>query len=372
MRIVRSLAGLLGCVFLLLALVSLLSGFTGIDLLGEIVLKLILVGVFLAPALFLLRFATGMKKRWIPLWVFGWVLAVGAALQAPYAVSRLRHVRDVTAKLANAFWICTVPLQLLWGIKSIKFARRASAADAEDPGTSDPRAPILYLRPFRLDSKTSRVRTGRDESLIFNTRTEEELIAQAMNDIGPCVAIGRPGEKLPQLGFNRIYIGDDKWQDLVLDFMKKARLVILMVGSSQGFSWELQRAVEVVEPQHLLFLIPSDTNDVMEFRRVAQTILAHPLPEIPRNAIFAAHTFRAVLYFENDWTPHYAIPEPAAHFRQPLAQKITPTPKMALRPIYAQLNVSWYPPPIVLPRIVYESAGAGFAILAIGILLFGR
>jgi len=201
----------------------------------------------------------------------------------------------------------------------------------------------------------------------FNTRTEEELIALVMNEIGPCVAIGRPYEKFPQLGFKRVYLGDHhQWQDAVLEYMVQAQLVILLIGSSPSLLWELAKAVELVKPERLLFLISSET----EFRRLAGTLLPYSPPEIPRNAIFPAATFRTVLYFDPDWTPHYAIPEAPSHFRQTLAQKITPTLKMALRPVYAHLHLEWKQPPIVLLRILYEATFAGCLLLVLRVLFF--
>jgi hypothetical protein len=255
-------------------------------------------------------------------------------------------------------------------VQSIKLARRAGGTSTESVLATDPRSPILYLRPFNVDREASRVTAWEGiTSLAFNTRTEEELLAQAMSEFGPCVAIGRPGERLPQLGFNRLYVSNEEWQATVLEFMSKAQLVILMGGSSRNYSWEFQKAVEMVESQRLLLLIPSKAKDLMDFRQLAQRLIPRFELEIPKNAIFRGRTFQAILYFKQDWTPHYAVAKAPAHFRKTLTPSIVPALKMALRPVYAQLNWKWTPPPLVLSRILYEGAAVVFALFFLKIVL---
>lgn len=45
--------------------------------------------------------------------------------------------------------------------------------------------------------------------------TEEEELAAVMNEIGPFVAIGCPGEELPELGAYRIYVQREDWREEV-------------------------------------------------------------------------------------------------------------------------------------------------------------
>jgi hypothetical protein len=51
-----------------------------------------------------------------------------------------------------------------------------------------------------------------------------------MSKIGPFVAIGRPGERLPQLGAIRLYVADPEWQEMVTRLMSEAALVVLRAG----------------------------------------------------------------------------------------------------------------------------------------------
>ena len=185
------------------------------------------------------------------------------------------------------------------------------------------------------------------------------------------MAIGRPGEKLPQLGFGRLYVSDEKWQETVLQFMRSAQLVVIMGGSSRNYAWEVGKALELVEPHRLLFLIPSDADELVRFHQsLAQTIRGFDR-QIPDSAMFPAQTFKAILYFDRNRAPHYARVETPSHFRKALTADIRPALKMSLRPVYEQLGVKWSLPPLVLSRILYAGAVAVCAIFFI-LVVSGR
>ena len=367
MRALRWLAGFLGATCLVLAM-SILVNSSGIDLAGKIVLG----GIVSFVAFLLLSLSAQMKLRWVPLWALGWWLAAAAVLQLPFLTKPFGE-----GSAAEKFWIvvwgCTeVPLQLALGAWLTKTARRGSARRPADLPLTDSRAPVLYLRPFTADSRTSRV-IARDgvTDLFFNTRTEEELVAEVLAGIGPCVAIGRPGERLPELGFHRFYVSQDKWRDTVLEYLSKARLVVLMGGASENFSWEVEKALEFVKPQQLLLLVPSDAKERRGFSELLKRLLPQAPPSVPKNAVIKANAFTALMYFASDWTPSYAVPQPTGHFRQRLSQKLSGTLQMALKPVYGQLSLVWKPPPLAASRIVYDGVLAAILFIA-AILLFGR
>ncbi|HEX8866185.1 MAG TPA: hypothetical protein VF821_11065, partial [Lentzea sp.] len=99
----------------------------------------------------------------------------------------------------------------------------------------------------------------------LSSRTEEEQIALALRPAGRLVAVGRPGEPLPEVGALRLYLRDDEWQAAVLDLMGRARLVVLAVGRGDGLLWELSRAVEVVAPHRLVLLVGRPRPYVVHF-----------------------------------------------------------------------------------------------------------
>jgi hypothetical protein len=134
---------------------------------------------------------------------------------------------------------------------------RTSAGPAEEILKSDPRPPVVYLRSFRDDSATALVPNSSVSTLFSVTRTEEQQIAEVFGELGPFIAIGRPGESLPELGAARMHVANEQWQETVADLMKRARLVLYRASDTQGFKWEVQRGGELLGPTRMAFLIPS-------------------------------------------------------------------------------------------------------------------
>jgi hypothetical protein len=180
----------------------------------------------------------------------------------------------------------------------------------------DARPPILYLRSFMDDPMAARIPEKSEANTFLpslSLTTEEEVVANILKRVGPCIAIGRPGENLSSLGFSRRYLSNDEWQDVVLESMRKARLVIMRAGNTKGFWWEVKRAREYVEPQLLIFLIPFESQNTLSlipksdsyeiFRQEAQEYLGFKLPLFHGTRVFGS-SLAGILYFNRNWTPH--------------------------------------------------------------------
>ena len=149
--------------------------------------------------------------------------------------------------------------------------RRRKAIDALESVSERPdEPPGLYLRSFRNDP------VGRK---IIGRSTEEEQLALVFDDLGPFVAIGRPEEALPELGTARIYVKPELWQKVITGFMSKAQLVVMRIGLTEGFWWEVQRAIKKVRPVRPIFLVPRDEKLYEEFRGQVKRLLPRPLAE---------------------------------------------------------------------------------------------
>ena len=136
--------------------------------------------------------------------------------------------------------------------------RRLSAPLAPQLLRRDFRSPVLYLRAFRDDHSRS-MRTPAFSRCIFRELTVEEELAREMRSVGPFVAIGKPGEELPQLGAARMYVPDSQWQSRVRELMELSQLVVLRIGSSvtPGLSWEFSEAIKAVPTERLvIFFYP--------------------------------------------------------------------------------------------------------------------
>ena len=152
--------------------------------------------------------------------------------------------------------------------------------------------PVLYLRSFADDDSAAR-RHG--------ALTEEEQLAKALAWIGPLFAVGKPGETLPQVGAQRIYVGDDQWQARVSELMAQARLVVLRTGSTGGFRWEVERALAALTPDRLLLV----ADDARELRAVLHAIaerVGRPETAVRLRGRSIA-SVKGLVMFGADWSP---------------------------------------------------------------------
>jgi hypothetical protein len=98
-----------------------------------------------------------------------------------------------------------------------------------------------------------------------------------------------------------MYVSDERWRDEVSLLMKKAALVMLRIGTSEGFWWEIEQVVATVPPERVLFLL--DWQDggsaaaYERFRERARTVLPQPLPKQGGEALFLA--------FGSKWEPMF-------------------------------------------------------------------
>jgi hypothetical protein len=57
--------------------------------------------------------------------------------------------------------------------------------------------PVLYLRSFKDDRESAYPGSTGLLNFLFALPTEEEQLAE---ELGPCLTLGRPDEKMPELG----------------------------------------------------------------------------------------------------------------------------------------------------------------------------
>jgi hypothetical protein len=158
-----------------------------------------------------------------PLWILGYALWVGSLVFAGTLAQRL----DARG-------------------------RRMRQWDALSALQRDRRPPVLFLRSFDDDDIHDLTgRTGR-----IGLHRGEENLCRALRRLGPVVAIGRPGERLPEVGAARLYVSDRTWQVAVRCFLEQAQVVVIMVGRSSGVRWEIQTALNIFRPEGLLFYFP--------------------------------------------------------------------------------------------------------------------
>lgn len=255
----------------------------------------------------------------------------------------------------TAMVIAAVATTLL--VHGRRVVARAQLASHEAAG----HAPVVYLRSFAQDTTLARrpMAFGR----LFAIRTEEEQLAAALGEVGPVVAIGRPGEALPRLGARRVYLADDAWQPQVLDWFGRAALVVIQCPAvaSEGVAWEVERALEQVPPQRLAFLLPrgSQARTWLDGRLRAQG-----WPALPAAQVAAAPygtPLAAVLHFGPG---RQAREQPMAKppfWRRPYAMPMRAVYRQAFEPVAREIGR-------VLPRAALGLGDAGVAAFGLALV----
>ena len=99
--------------------------------------------------------------------------------------------------------------------------------------------------------------------------TSEQQLELYFRNKNAFVAIGKPGEKIITSGANRMYVTNEEWQDVVLDYLNRSQLVVLQPNSTEGVWWEIGKSVELVEPERLFYCMMNfrnRQNDYENFR----------------------------------------------------------------------------------------------------------
>ena len=111
---------------------------------------------------------------------------------------------------------------------------------------------MVFLRSFEDDEKLDYQRADRawfDFSL-------ESRLADQYGSLGPFIAVGKPGDKMPHLGAARASLSDAEWQGTVKDWMERSVLIILMIGRTHWIDWELRRVIELGYTEKVMILFP--------------------------------------------------------------------------------------------------------------------
>lgn len=224
--------------------------------------------------------------------------------------------------------------------------------------------PVLYLRSFDDDRRAARIK---------GALTEEEHLRSVVSQIGPFVAIGRPGESLPSVGAMRVYVGDERWQATVEDLLRTAKLVIIRTGGTHGLGWEIERAVRVLPPERLVVLVDS----TRELRNLL-AVVGSEHPHVRRRLWMgwrSIGSIRGFVVFDAAWQ---ATPLPARgpgfYFFCNNADGVGyATKRLArtLRPVFHRAGMTWRRPPLNWGLILTSGLAAALFVAAVVASLLG-
>lgn len=163
------------------------------------------------------------------------------------------------------------------------------------------RRPTFYLRSFRLDEDVAKPTFFQR---FFPLANAEQKATAPLRKLGPVIAIGRPGEKLPLLGAARFYVSEELWRAKVADVVKASQLVLWATGITEGLRWEISHLIENLPPEklvlwahpHLLRVSAQERESGWTiFRRALGNLFPKPLPEVLGDT--------RLICFASDWTP---------------------------------------------------------------------
>ncbi len=165
--------------------------------------------------------------------------------------------------------------------------------------------PILYLRSFQAERKTPAATTG----FWSGNRTPaalDEILGQAVEKLGVCVALGDPDDYLPTPGAFKVYSSNERWQDYVKRLMQVARAVFIVEGATPGLQWELAQVRSAYEPQRL-FLLTAPAGYRQAYRKRNKRSLWDVFKQILQQAGFRDLGEDpgpgSIVMFDPDWTP---------------------------------------------------------------------
>ena len=266
------------------------------------------------------------------------------------------------------------------GIATFRSGWKYDARTAEETLAADPRAPVLYLRSFEVDPHvlvTAPSQAAKAASLLSYAASvsPEQELAFILDRVGPVIAIGKPGERLPELGAARRYVADDRWRDVVHAMMREAALVVIRAGETQNLWWEIEQALTICARRRVVIVALGLPGSLPAFERRFADAYGAPVQRpatspsrfsvlIRLLAPYGRSTGR-IIYFDERGTPR----------EQPLQFRVTWTGflLMGFRPyrdslqaafkvVFADLGLPWVPARSLTIAVLLALGGGFFGL----------
>ncbi len=247
---------------------------------------------------------------------------------------------DAAAAIAFVLLFLSFPV-VVFRMKCLIAGLRRVAPRAETLLHRSRRQPVLYLRSFATD----RAAAPWEASSMFMgwflgwlPETFERALAKAVANVGPLVAIGIPGERLPPLGAARLYVRDgNDWKKVVAELVSASRIVVMRVGYTESFWWEFEHLTANCDPRKVVIYMPArDRRDrYAYFVERAKDHVSHPFPKSLGQAMF--------LGFSSGWQPlllGVKGPSLAARLRRFFSGSPAPAVREAIHGALRQLGLN--------------------------------
>jgi hypothetical protein len=245
------------------------------------------------------------------------------------------------------------------GVFLVRTGWKHDVRGARDVLASDLRPPVIYLRSFKDDVRSPIGGFVTRLVMWFFPVSFEQELAAIMNRLGPFVAVGKPGERLPELGANRFYFRDDEWQTRVTELVQRARLTVILCGATANLWWEIDHVLGSVTPDRVVLVIPERGKRTRPMEAQLEQRLGHPgalvVNAAQKRSLIASlflggdRTLAKIVYFSQDWRPHVQpviqtgnIRASFAMLRKPFSLYSAPL-ESAFETVFTALNLPWTP-----------------------------
>jgi hypothetical protein len=157
------------------------------------------------------------------------------------------------------------------GILALSIGKKLTTPRAPEALASDPRPPVLLLRSFADDEIFLPGQSAPPPLWAYfgTEETLEQLTAGTFSAVGPVIAIGRPGEKLPPLGAARLWVSNEEWKEQVEELLSRCRRVVMFLGDikgNDGLAWEVEKIFGLSAPEKIVLIVPPISEDAVQAR----------------------------------------------------------------------------------------------------------
>jgi hypothetical protein len=186
------------------------------------------------------------------------------------ATTALMILGLVDAFLLSFAWVCLRATIACWGL-----SQQQQLTEASELLARDRRPPVLLLRSFSVDyclkqpwyNPNFADERNREKPWYKWTQPFPEIVGQSfdeflspvLSELGPFIALGNPLDYLPSRGSSKTYARDHVWENVVLEYLSKARYIFLVEGETQHLKWELEQIRRHCDPSRCFLLTMPDS-----------------------------------------------------------------------------------------------------------------
>ena len=165
--------------------------------------------------------------------------------------------------------------------------------------------PIIYLRSFDSEKlHFSDIKGAFNGNVLPGTgdywKDVGDIVTGYLSVIGPVYALDRPEKtfRLRSAAITRpeLFSADnDHWQKQILEWLSKAKLVVVQLDATSGLEWEITQVVQRISPTKVLLVLPPTQVEYEKIWQGTSHLFPNPLP--------VKLVSTRVLTFWPDWQP---------------------------------------------------------------------